>query len=58
MSEEKNMDRLPESNNNPEEFNENASQEPGIEQSKTQAENMEVHHHLHPEKRNFKEYSM
>ena len=48
MSEEKNKDHVLESNNNPEDVNEIASQELGIEQSKTQSENMEVHaHDLH-----------
>jgi hypothetical protein len=49
---------VPESNNNPEDINENASQEPGIEQSKTQSENMEVHHHpdLHHKSKPWKEY--
>src|ERR1035438_1899915 len=56
MSEEKNINHEPEGNNNAEDGNENASQELTIEQSKTQSENMEVHHHPHVEKKNFKEY--
>ena len=58
MSEEKNIDHVPESNNNPEDINENASHEQTIEQSKTQSENMEVHHHpdLHHKRKHFKEY--
>src|ERR1022692_943251 len=56
MSEEKNINHEPEGNNNAEDGNENASQELTIEQSKTQTENMEVHHHPNVEKKNFKEY--
>ena len=48
------MDPAPKNNDTPEDVNENASQELGIEQSKT--ENMEVHHHPHVEKKNLKEY--
>lgn len=47
MSEKKNIDHVPESNNNPEDVNENASQEQTIGQLQTQSENMEVHHHPH-----------
>jgi hypothetical protein len=49
---------VPKSNVTPEDVNENASHEQTIEQSKTQSENMEVHHHpdLHHKKKNFNEY--
>lgn len=48
MSEEEDIDHVPESNNTPEDVNDNASQERTIEQSKTNSENMETHaHDLH-----------
>ncbi len=56
MNGEENIDRVPKGNDTPEDVNENASHEQTIEQSKTQSENMEVHHHPNVEKKNFKEY--
>src|SRR5450631_804705 len=58
MGEEKDIDQTPKSSGTHEDVNENASQELGIEQPKTQSENMEVHHHpdLHHKKKHFKEY--
>jgi hypothetical protein len=58
MNGEENIDQVPKSSDIPEDGNENASQELRIEQSKTQSENMEVHHHadLHHKRKNFKEY--
>ena len=57
MNGEENIDQVPKSNDTPEDVNENASQEHAIEQSKTQSENMEVHHHpdLHHRKKHWKE---
>src|ERR1017187_2295464 len=46
MSEEENIDPAPKSNDTPEDVNENSLQEQGIEQSKTQSENMETHAHI------------
>src|ERR1017187_1679325 len=58
MSEEKDIDQRPKSSGTPEDVNENASQELTIEQSKTQSEKMEVHHHpdLHHKSKKWKEY--
>lgn len=52
---------IPEENLNEETANENISQEqiiaqPEIQNTKPETENMEVHHHPHVEKKNFKEY--
>src|SRR5664280_2258654 len=47
MNGEENMDPVPENNDTSEDVNDNASQELGIEQPKTQSENMEVHKHPH-----------
>src|SRR6478609_6518216 len=68
MSEEKNIDESPEDGKtgSPEEVNSPISQEQTIEQAETinptsdittsEIKDMEVHHHPHVEKKNFKEY--
>src|ERR1035441_4648359 len=58
MKGEEDIDQTPKSSDTPEDGNENASQELTIGHSKTQSENMEVHHHpdLHHKRKHFKEY--
>ena len=58
MDGQEDIDQTPNSNDAREDIHENTSQKTTIEQSKTQYENMEVHHHPNVEKKNFKEYSM
>jgi len=58
MSEEKAIEQTPKCSGRPEDVNEIVSHKQAIEQSKTQSENMEVHHHpdLHHESKPWKEY--
>ena len=56
MSDDENKNQVPSNDDAPEDVNENASHEQTIEKSKTNSENMEVHHHPKVEKKNFKEY--
>lgn len=54
MNGEEDIDQTPKNNDTPEDVNENSLKEQTIEQS--EIKNMEVHHHPHVEKKNFKEY--